>query len=129
MSDQSKIVSGDSTVTLKDVKEKVRSFCELREWDQFHTAKDLAIGLVTEAAELLEEFRFKSEAEIESALKDQEKRQKIGDELADCLFFVARFSQRFNFDLAQTFDEKMKRNGAKYPVEKSRGKNLKYNEI
>jgi NTP pyrophosphatase (non-canonical NTP hydrolase) len=119
----------DAVVRIQDLKNQVREFCDARDWDQFHGAKDLSIGLITEAAELLEEFRFKSESEINTALKDADRRQQIGDELADCLFFVVRFAQRFDFDLAASFTAKMRRNGAKYPVDKARGKNLKYTEL
>lgn len=121
--------SDDTKATLQQLKDFVGTFCRDREWDQFHGPKDLAIGLITEAAELLEEFRFKSDAEIAHALADRSQRKKIGDELADCLFFVLRFAQRFDFDLAQGFADKMAQNGKKYPVEKAKGKNLKYNEL
>jgi len=129
MTETSDAVLNDATARIQDLKTQVRDFCVAREWDQFHSAKDLSIGLITEAAELLEEFRFKSEAEITAALNQPEQRQKIGDELADCLFFVVRFAQRFDFDLAQAFAAKMRRNGLKYPVDKARGKNLKYTEL
>jgi len=129
MTKLSKSAPGDSTTHLQDLKNEVRDFCVAREWDQFHSAKEISIGLITEAAELLEEFRFKSEDEIKSALLDPVRREQIGDELADCLFFVVRFAQRFDFDLVENFSRKMQRNAAKYPVEKARGKNLKYNEL
>ncbi|MBI4438799.1 nucleotide pyrophosphohydrolase, partial [Candidatus Woesearchaeota archaeon] len=72
----------DDKVTIKELKEKIRVFCEERDWDQFHNAKDLAIGIVTEAAELLDHFRFKSKEETEAIMKDAEKNTKIAGELA-----------------------------------------------
>ena len=55
----------DDKTTIQDLKEKVKKFCEDRDWDKYHNAKDLAIGIITESSELLEKFRFKSEKEIE----------------------------------------------------------------
>ena len=129
MANETQSSQTDSTVKIQELKNKVQEFCAARDWDQFHTAKDLSIGLITEAAELLEEFRFKSEAEILAALKDPKRREQISDELSDCLFFVLRFAQRFDFDLVEAFERKMAKTGAKYPVDKARGKNLKYSEL
>lgn len=66
----------------------VRQFCEERDWDQFHGPKDLAIGIITEASELLELFRFKSEEDVQQMMNDAKKREAIGEELADVLYFV-----------------------------------------
>ncbi|MES2856313.1 MAG: nucleotide pyrophosphohydrolase [Bdellovibrionota bacterium] len=78
---------------LESMAERVRTFCAERDWDQFHGPKDLAIGLVTEASELLEIFRFQSETESQAMFANESKRTAIEDELADVLFFVLRFSQ------------------------------------
>lgn len=106
----------------------VRQFCEERNWDQFHTPKELAIGLVTEASELLELFRFKSEDQIKAILCQSETRQLVADELADVLFFVLRFAQLNQFSLSECLQDKLKKNAQKYPVEKAYGSNRKYNE-
>lgn len=106
----------------------VQQFCEERDWDQFHTPKDLAIGIITEASELLELFRFQSEEDIQHMLKDAGKRQAIGEELADVLYFLLRFAQLYDFDLVDVFLDKMKKNAQKYPSERARGSNLKYTE-
>lgn len=105
--------------------QRIKEFCSERDWDQFHGPKDLAIGLVTEASELLEEFRFWTETQIEEGLKTKEKREAIGDELADVLFFVLRFSQRYQFDLNQCLERKMKKNAERYPALEFKGKNHK----
>jgi NTP pyrophosphatase (non-canonical NTP hydrolase) len=118
---------------LAELLESVASFCEERDWDQFHDAKELAIGLVTESAELLEHFRFKSTEEFECYFSDPAgaggKREAIEDELADILFFVLRFSGRYEIDLASAMKRKLEKNALKYPVEKSRGSNRKYDEL
>ena len=113
--------------SIKELQNVVRDFCVERDWDQFHGAKDLAIGLITEAAELLEHFRFLDAAQIESKLQTPESREQIGHELADCLFFVLRFADRFHFHLGEELIAKMKINAQKYPAEEFRGRNYKSN--
>nr|WP_295681675.1 nucleotide pyrophosphohydrolase [uncultured Lachnoclostridium sp.] len=118
----------ESNVSIKVLKDKVQSFCEERDWNQFHNPKDLAIGISTEANELLDLFRFKSEEDMMDMLNDSVKRCSIEEELADTFFFILRFAQRNNMDLAEILYEKMKKNALKYPVEKAKGSNLKYTE-
>ena len=96
----------DSKTNITQLKEEVRKFCEDRDWDQFHGAKDLAIGIITEAAELLEHFRFKSEKEIEEFFKYEKKKEEVSEELSDILFFVLRLAQRYNIDLVTEFSKK-----------------------
>ncbi|AGH94522.1 nucleotide pyrophosphohydrolase [Pseudobdellovibrio exovorus] len=110
------------------LQQKIKTFCDEREWDQFHTPKDLAIGISTEAAELMELFRFKSDQEIQDLLQSSSFREKLNDEVADIFFFILRFSQMNGVDLVQALESKMQKNAAKYPVEKARGSNKKYNE-
>ncbi len=119
----------DQTTTLATLKAQLKEFCEARDWDQFHDPKELAIGLITEASELLEIFRFQSPEQMRTLLANPNSKQKISDELADALFFVVRFAQRNEIDLASAFEAKMKRNNEKYPVEKSKGSNRKYNDL
>lgn len=119
----------DQSASFQEWKDRVQAFCAERDWDQFHGPKDLAIGAVTEASELLEEFRFLTEAQCAQKLRDPEGRDAIADELADTLFFVLRFAARFDFDLASALERKLEKNAKKYPVEKSRGRNTKYDRL
>lgn len=107
----------------------VKTFCEERDWDQFHGPKDLAIGVITEAAELLEHFRFLSDAQALKLLNDPSQKEEIEDELADVLFFLLRFSQRFDIDLGRALLRKIEKSEKKYPVEKAKGKNTKYTKL
>lgn len=116
------------TSDLGKLTEFIKNFCEERDWDQFHPPKDLAIGLSTEANELLELFRFKSEAEVQEKMKTPEFKEKVSDELADIFFFVLRFAQMNKIDLSDALKAKMQKNAQKYPVEKAKGSNRKYNE-
>lgn len=114
---------------LEDMKKEIQEFCEKRNWDQFHNAKELSIGIATESSELLEHFRFKSEKEVEEAMEDEEKRSKIEEELADVLYFILRFSQMHNIDLVTALEEKMEKNREKYPVKDAKDSNKKYDEL
>jgi NTP pyrophosphatase (non-canonical NTP hydrolase) len=114
----------DTKTTLHDIKNHVQSYSEARDYDQFHNPKDLAIGLSTEANEVLEHFRFMTPAQIEKMMHSPE-REEIADELADVLFFLARFAQMNDIDLSEAFTRKMEKNAQKYPIE-SRGDNRKY---
>ena len=115
----------DQTTNIAELKKQIQNFCEQRDWDPFHGPKDLAIGAVTEASELLEIFRFQTTEQEQEILKHPDKRQAIGEELADVLFFLLRFSQRYDFDLSSCFLEKMRKNAVKYPVSEFKGKNHK----
>jgi NTP pyrophosphatase (non-canonical NTP hydrolase) len=115
--------------TLEDLQLKVKNFCEVRDWDQFHSPKDLAIWVSTEAAELLEHFRFQSDEQSLALLSEPHTKEEIEDELADVLFFVLRFSQRFDVDLTSALLRKIEKSERKYPVEKAKGKNTKYTKL
>jgi NTP pyrophosphatase (non-canonical NTP hydrolase) len=114
---------------LKVLAKVVRDFCEARDWDHFHGLKDLAIGLVTEASELLELTRFQSETDLQNLLQESAYREKLSDELADVFFFALRLADRNKLDLHQALLNKMQKNSLKYPVEKARGNNKKYTEL
>lgn len=118
----------DSTATVAELKELVKRFCEEREWDQYHDPKELSIGISTEAAELLDIFRFKTKKQMDAMMKDEQKRAMIGEELADVLYFTLRFGQMNGFDLSDELVRKIVKNEEKYPVGKARGSNKKYNE-
>lgn len=117
----------DKKTTIEELKEMVKEFCEARDWNQFHNPKDLAIGISTEANELLQIFRFKSEEDMRQ-LMSSERKDEIEEELADVFYFVLRFAQMNNIDLSQAVKNKIDKNNKKYPVEKAKGCNKKYNE-
>ena len=119
----------DDKTNIKQLKEMVKAFCEERDWDQYHNAKDLAIGIITESSELLEHFRFKSTKEVDDLFKEKIKKEEISEELADVLFFILRFAEKYHIDLSDELEKKLDKNAEKYPIEKSRGYNKKYNEL
>src|SRR5450432_1001833 len=97
---------------IKDIIAKLIQFRDERDWTQFHNAKDLAIALNIESAELLELFLWKSSEE-----GDQE---KIKEELADIFSFAFLLAEKYGFDIKQIIMEKIETNNNKYPVEKSK---------
>ena len=107
---------------------EVREFCEAREWEQFHSPKDLGIGLVTESSELLEEFRFKDEAEQLDLLDDSERREAVEAEVADVFFFLLRFADLYDIDLEDALERKLVENRERYPADEYKGSNKKYDE-
>jgi len=119
----------DKEVTVDELKAQIKLFCEARDWDQYHNAKDLAVGIVTEAAELLDHFRFKSKEDVEVIMKNPDKRNEISEEMADVFYFTLRLAERYNIDLSDELIKKMAKNEKKYPVEKAKGSNKKYTEF
>jgi NTP pyrophosphatase (non-canonical NTP hydrolase) len=119
----------DELILVAELKGMVKRFSEERDWDQFHNAKDLAIGMVTEASELLEIFRFKSEKEADELFNTQDSAQRIRDELSDVFYFAFRLAQKYNIDISSSLKEKIEQNARKYPIEKARGSNKKYTEL
>ncbi len=114
-------MSGD----LDAYQEEIETFVEERDWEQFHTPKDLAVGLVTEASELLELFRFLREDDVEARLEDPAFQERIEDELGDALFFLVRFAQRLDIDLVDAGRTKLEKSQEKYPADEYRGDNWK----
>lgn len=119
----------DKILTINDLKKIVKDFCDDRNWSQFHNPKDLAIGISTEAGELLDLFRFKNSDEINDMMINDIKKERISEELSDVLYFVLRFSEMYEFDLSTSLKSKIEKNNKKYPVEKSKDSNKKYNEV
>ena len=119
----------DSTATVADLKSRVRRFVTDRDWDQYHFPKDLAVGLSIEAAEVLEHFRFRSNSEIAALLDDEGFLEKVGHELADVLYFVLLMCNNMGLDASRLLEEKLAISSARYPVDKARGRNLKYTEL
>jgi dCTP diphosphatase len=101
-------------------------FREQRDWAQFHTPKDLALGLGIEAGELAELFLWKKEEEIRAAFEQPEFRQRLGEELADVMVFLLYLAEASGIDLGAAVEGKIALNAQKYPVEKARGSAVKY---
>ncbi len=116
-----------NAATLASLMRQVVRFREQRDWKQFHNPKDMAIGLCLEAAELLELVLWANGDELQQRLVA--KREAFVDELADVLGWVLLFAHDHQIDLGKAFSAKMKKNAAKYPIHKARGRSTKYTEL
>jgi len=106
----------------------LRSFAAERDWDQFHTPKNLATSISLEAAELLQLFQWSRGQKGWDEVVDPSIRSRIEDELADILLYVIRFADKAGMDLQAIAERKILVNSEKYPSEKFRGSDRKYNE-
>ncbi len=113
---------------IKQLTDKLVSFRDARDWKQFHTPRNLAVSLSIEAAELLECFQWKSEAEIDVFLKSEDK-IKLQEEIADVASYLLLLCNETGIDLVEAINDKVIKNDRKYPVELSKGNAKKYNEL
>jgi NTP pyrophosphatase (non-canonical NTP hydrolase) len=109
------------------LQKRIVTYRDARNWKQFHNPKDMAISLSLEAAELLEHFQWKSPEEVKAHIRKN--RQDIGEELSDVLYWVLLIAHDLDIDLKKIFDQKMKKNETKYPVEKAKNSHKKYTEL
>jgi len=91
----------------------LRSFAAARDWDRFHSPKNLAMALIVEAAELVEQFQWLEPAESHDL--DPARRQAVADEVADVLIYLVRLADRLEIDIPAAVDDKMRRNALRYP--------------
>lgn len=112
---------------LPALRDALRRFAAERDWDQFHSPKNLAVALSVEAAELLEHFQWLTDEQ--SAALPPDTRAKVGEELADVLLYLIRLADRLDLDLIACAREKLRLNAEKYPVERARGNARKYTEL
>ena len=113
---------------LKLIQKKIRKFCTERDWDQFHTPKNIAASISIESSELLEIFQW-SQGNNWDEFLDKKLKNRTEEELADILIYLLRFSDLSKIDLEKSILKKLKKNEEKYPTEKSRGSDKKYNEL
>lgn len=106
---------------------KIRRFARERDWEQFHTPKNLAMALSVEASEIVEIFQWLTEAQ--SRKLSEKKRADLVDELADTYIYLLKLADRFDIDLNQAATIKLRKNALKYPVSKARGSAKKYTEF
>ena len=111
---------------LTALRDRLRRFAAERDWEQFHTPKNLAMALIAEAAEIVEHFQWLTARESEAL--PPPKRAAVADELADVLVYLVRLADRLDVDLLAAAAAKMDRNEAKYPVAQVKGSARKYTE-
>lgn len=117
----------DRTTTLQDLKKTAKEFRDERDWEQFHTPKNLSMYISIEAAELMEKFVWLS---TEASFQELEtNRQEIENEMADVLICLVHFCNAANIDMSSVFMKKLQEIKKKYPIKKSKGISTKYNKL
>ena len=112
----------DKQTTLNEIKELIDSFADERNWQQFHSPKNLSMSISIEAAELMEIFQWLSLEEAKKVMESGEKRDDAIDEIADVIIYAFVFCIRNNIDISDAIRQKMKKNIQKYPKEKFLGR-------
>jgi NTP pyrophosphatase (non-canonical NTP hydrolase) len=111
---------------LTELQRRLAAFATARDWDQFHSPKNLAMALSVEAAELLEEFQWLTEEQ--SRALDSERRERVRLEMADVLIYLLRLADKLGVDLQSAATDKIALNELKYPADRVRGSSRKYTE-
>ena len=111
---------------MNEIKYRLRRFATAREWDQFHSPKNLVLALIAEVGELAEQFQWLTDEQ--SVACTPEKLQLIEEELADVFLYLVRLSDKLNIDLIRAAHHKIDKNEEKYPVGLVRGSSKKYTE-
>lgn len=112
----------DADTTVETLRREIAAFIRERDWEQFHDPKNLSMAIATEAAELMEHFRWVRSEHAADLLKDEKTLAGIRDEVADTLAFLLSFANAAHIDLTQALRDKMARNAKKYPVEHYKGR-------
>jgi len=111
---------------LRALQQRLAAFAAERDWEQFHSPKNLAMALSVEASELVEEFQWLTEEQSQAL--DTERRERVRLELADVFIYLLRLADRLDVDLLRAVDDKIAQNEKKYPAERVRGDSRKYTE-
>lgn len=112
--------------SIEVLRDKLRAFAKERDWDQFHTPKNLSMALIAEAAELVEHFQWVEGGT--SHLIDDKVRPSVEEEIADIFIYLVRIADKLDIDLYSSAERKIAINSAKYPADKVRGSARKYTE-
>jgi dCTP diphosphatase len=114
------------TEALRALQQRLAAFAAARDWDQFHSPKNLAMALSVEAAELVEEFQWLTEQQ--SSVLDAQRRERVRLELADVFIYLLRICDKLGVDLLRAAEDKIALNEQKYPAERVRGDARKYTD-
>ncbi|WP_182851060.1 nucleotide pyrophosphohydrolase [Metapseudomonas otitidis] len=114
---------------VEKIQRQLRAFARERDWEQFHTPKNLASALAVESAELLEIFQWLTDAQAIAVKDDSASMRKVEEEVADVTLYLLRLADILSLDLQAAVDRKLQINAEKYPVEKARGNAKKHNEL
>ncbi len=122
-------MTSDTETTLLELKERIRAFSQVRDWEQFHAPKNLAMALAAEVGELMERFLWIGPEESRRLCEDPVKRAEVAEELADVLIYALRFADVVGLDATEVISSKMALNEERYPLAKAKGSSAKYDEL
>ena len=112
----------DQTTTVAELAKLIADFVDERDWNQFHSPKNISMSMAIEAAELMEHFQWISMDESREATEDVEQLNAIGEELADVMCYALALANQLGIDVSDTIDRKMRKNRIKYPVQDFQGR-------
>lgn len=115
-------MADDPNTTVDTLRREIAAFIRERDWEQFHDPKNLSMAIATEAAELMEHFRWARNDESIDLVKDPKVKQEVAEELADILAFALSFANAAGIDITSTLRAKMAKNARKYPADEYRGR-------
>jgi NTP pyrophosphatase (non-canonical NTP hydrolase) len=119
----------DSVTSVAELRQRVLAFARERDWEQFHSPKNLSMALAAEAGELMEHFLWTAPEASRAVADDPQRRGRVAEELADVVIYALQFANATGLDVAAAVEAKLAANALKYPVEKSRGRAVKYTEL
>lgn len=117
------------TLDIEKIHNEVSQFINERDWEQFHSVKNLSMALSVEASELMEIFQWMKEDESNNVSTDFKLKEKVQDEIADIFMYLMRIAFKSQIDIEEVVLAKIKKNALKYPVEKAKGNSKKYNDL
>lgn len=117
------------TIDVEKLNSVVSDFIEQRDWDQFHSIKNLSMALSVETSELVEIFQWLTEEDSNKVKDDSKLKAKVEEEISDIFIYLMRIAIKSGVDIESSVLTKIQRNSEKYPVEKARGNAKKYNEL
>jgi dCTP diphosphatase len=115
-------------MNLPEIQNRLANFAAERNWDQFHSPKNLSMGLAAEAAELLEIFQWLTEKQSCEIIGNDKEMQHVREEIADVFIYLVRLADKLNVDIEKAVLEKVEINETRYPVELSRGNATKFSK-
>jgi NTP pyrophosphatase (non-canonical NTP hydrolase) len=121
--------SGELLIDIARLSAAQDKFAKDRDWEQFHSPKNLVMALTGEVGELSEIFQWMTEADSKAAGTNPSTAEAVKDELADVLLYLVRLSSALGVDLNEAVTQKLLKNAQKYPAEKAKGSSKKYNEL
>lgn len=121
--------SNMKNINIEEISNRLETFAKERDWNQFHSVKNLSMALNVESSELLEIFQWMTEEDSNKITSDEKKLGQVKEEMADIFLYLVRIASKLNIDLEAVALDKIETNAKKYPVEKAKGNAKKYTEL